>query len=107
MGLVKIGMTVDVPHRLRTLQCMCPAKLTVLAAFHSKDPPGDERELHARFAGDRRHGEWFTATDEITDWAWHDSRTGVAHRKRAQEAIDAAWGRRLPAGPDNAKRKDG
>ena len=94
LGLVKIGMAVDVAARMRSLQNMSPARLIVLAAFYAECATVAECALHQRFRADRRHGEWFAATPEITDWAWHDSPTGQAHRKRAQAAADAVWKRR-------------
>lgn len=106
LGLVKIGTSGDIPHRMRGLQNMCPVKLTVLAAFYVGPGKPDERALHRRFAADRQHGEWFTATDEITDWAWDQGPTGKGHRKRAQDAVDATWSRRLMPMPNDARQAE-
>lgn len=60
--LVKIGRSDDVPRRLADIQRMSPVPLTVLWAT----PGGAELEarLHRRFAGHRRHGEWFDFGDD-------------------------------------------
>ncbi|MGG7568954.1 GIY-YIG nuclease family protein [Streptomyces sirii] len=55
---VKIGVTSDVPRRLREIQNMCPVELEVLWSH-----PGGralEQALHAHFAENHSHGEWFT-----------------------------------------------
>ncbi|WP_331728809.1 GIY-YIG nuclease family protein [Streptomyces canus] len=57
---VKIGTSGDPEARLRQLQSGSPVPLSVLWST-----PGDtalERELHARFAAHRAHGEWFDLT---------------------------------------------
>lgn len=54
-GMIKIGRTVDVPGRIKSLQTGAGAILTTLAVIK-----GDvEQELHKRFSSLRRHGEWF------------------------------------------------
>lgn len=55
--LIKIGVTTDLQMRLSALQATSPDRLTVLGCL-----PGsldDEGSLHARFARERLHGEWF------------------------------------------------
>jgi len=62
-GPIKIGTTVSVDARLKSLQTAWPYKLLVLV-----DVPGDsalECELHARFAAHRMLGEWFQPAPEL------------------------------------------
>jgi hypothetical protein len=58
-GMIKIGRTVDVPGRIKSLQTGAGAILATLAVIN-----GDlEQSLHKRFASLRRHGEWFEDVD--------------------------------------------
>jgi hypothetical protein len=61
-GPVKIGRTrKPMDERLRALQTGSPVKLRVIGVIE-----GDrEGECHRKFAHDRLHGEWFTATDKL------------------------------------------
>lgn len=60
-GLIKIGFTAgDLEERLGGLQCGSPVPL-VVRAWRFGDQ-SLEKELHDRFAPDRRHGEWFSPT---------------------------------------------
>ncbi len=54
---VKIGRSNDATRRLKTLQTSSPLKLVLLGAVHAK--PAYEKYLHACFAKNRTHGEWF------------------------------------------------
>lgn len=66
LGLVKIGVTINVRMRMRALQYMSPAKLTLAAKL-----PGSrvlESWLHTRFASERSHGEWFRKTAELDEY---------------------------------------
>lgn len=65
-GEVKIGISRNVAARVAQLQTASGAALKLLACF-----PGDrdaEAGLHARFARDRRTGEWFTFSPAIERW---------------------------------------
>lgn len=77
-GLVKIGTSVDVATRLRSLR----------ADFLAAIPGGfaDERAMHRRFAHARVSGEWFTPCDEITAYlaALPDSARRVPAPSRSQ-----------------------
>ena len=67
LGLIKIGRTANVPRRMNALRVASPDRLTVLAVLD--DPAGMlERELHIRFAPDRRHGEWFQPSQALEDF---------------------------------------
>lgn len=61
---IKIGFTRGNPYsRLDTLQTGSPTQLTMIA-MHSDDME-TERDLHAKFADYRLHGEWFLMSEEI------------------------------------------
>lgn len=60
---VKIGVTTDLPKRLKALQAANHVALKVLHAI-----PGDqglEGQLHVRFRKYRQNNEWFAMSDEI------------------------------------------
>jgi hypothetical protein len=58
-GPVKIGFTTDHPkRRLTQLQTGSPVELTLRAMIRGTHK--DELSLHAQFAANRLHGEWFT-----------------------------------------------
>jgi len=62
-GLIKIGYTYNVRHRLRGLRACSPLKLELLLVLD-----GDrisEKAFHKRFAKDRKHGEWFFPSVEL------------------------------------------
>lgn len=65
-GLVKIGHAANPESRMKSIQGMSPAKLRLIGYM-----PGsiaDEKALHARFATDRSHGEWFRHSRQISDY---------------------------------------
>ena len=58
-GFIKIGRTVDVDSRIKSLQTGAGAALTLIAVLN-----GDyELELHRRFSCHRKYGEWFDDSD--------------------------------------------
>lgn len=60
-SLVKIGTSLNVEERLRSIQFMSPVPLRLLWKT-----PGDaelETRLHQLFQARRRHGEWFDFSD--------------------------------------------
>lgn len=63
--LIKIGYSQDVQGRLDNLRASSPESLLLLIAIN-----GDrqlEKQLHHRFSGLRKHGEWFCPDQEILD----------------------------------------
>jgi hypothetical protein len=63
---VKIGVSVNVRRRLKSLQTSCPDRLELL---HSAGGTwDDEVQLHKRFAADRLTGEWFRLSPEIAEY---------------------------------------
>lgn len=61
--MVKIGFTVNIDVRIKTLQSMSPTPLDVIAVVYG--PPQIERDLHQQFSHLRRHGEWFDAAPDL------------------------------------------
>lgn len=60
---VKIGFSSNVEHRFKCLQSHSPCKLELLKSIPSDI--GRESRLHAQFSHLRKHGEWFSLTDEL------------------------------------------
>lgn len=61
---LKIGFTNGpVEKRLRALQTASPAPLTLIAV--QAGTCHGERELHAKFAAQRVHGEWFEMSESL------------------------------------------
>lgn len=64
-GLVKIGWATKPEVRMAHMQAHCPVTLRLL---HFEPGNGkQERELHAKFAEFRKHGEWFEEAQAILD----------------------------------------
>lgn len=95
--MVKIGRSVNVSERLRTLQAASPLELRLIDHF-----PGDaalERSLHKQFTDLRRHGEWF-------DFAGRDIQASIA--VAVARAGDGEPSRRRKYGEGSIyQRKDG
>jgi len=62
--LIKIGFTLDVPGRFDRLCGSSPVPLTLLGVM--RGTPATERELHAKFAAQRAHGEWFRPSLQLS-----------------------------------------
>jgi len=62
-GLVKIGFTVDLATRLKTLRSMSPAPVSLLGTI--KGSLRLERFLHEHFRKHHAHHEWFRAHESI------------------------------------------
>lgn len=65
LGLIKIGSTVDLGHRLVCLQTGSPDKLELIGAICADDAFKIEERLHREFADVRTHGEWFQPSAEL------------------------------------------
>jgi hypothetical protein len=63
---IKIGRSDDPTARLAACQTGCPLPLTLLGSIPGR--LSTERELHARFASLRIHGEWFRAETELVEF---------------------------------------
>lgn len=63
---IKIGVSNEPQKRLRGLQTAHHSKLTIIGTMAGGYQL--EGELHARFAGDRMHGEWFRPSAALRDY---------------------------------------
>lgn len=69
-GLVKIGLTENLPQRRSALEAQGGVPLTLLAyrEFPTRsDAAHHEEHLHFKYQNQRRLGEWFADTTEIRD----------------------------------------
>lgn len=62
-GLVKVGTTFRLPHRLAEIETMSPVPVELIG--HVAGGVRREAEYHALFAEQRSHGEWFRYTDYV------------------------------------------
>ena len=67
LGLIKIGATLDLSDRLKTLQVGSPDKLTCVGAIYAPDAFDQEKRLHARLRDHWSHGEWFHPHADILE----------------------------------------
>ena len=63
IGRVKIGVSTNIPARLKSLQCASPVPLDIYGWVRGSHRV--ESEMHRMFARFRTHGEWFTADEAI------------------------------------------
>lgn len=68
-GLVKIGITTDIPARLGNLRNEIHKPLTLLASAKFRNAGKPERELHLMFKKFHSHGEWFSLDDKQIELA--------------------------------------
>lgn len=65
-GLIKIGTAADPIGRVYNMQSNCPITLKILGCIG-----GDyraERDIHRKFAEERRHGEWFEPSARLIEF---------------------------------------
>ena len=70
-GPVKIGHTSNMPHRLRAMQTGSPVRLEASLVIPCLTPRlalDLESSLRERFSSCSIHGEWFSYSDEISEW---------------------------------------
>lgn len=63
-GIVKIGRTSRLKHRMSALRNGAPVPVKLFAVVFGD--PKIEDLLHERFKASRQHGEWFKLTDDIS-----------------------------------------
>lgn len=73
----KIGKAKNVSQRVDNLQVGCPFPLTVIAYALVEDCDRFEKDLHFKYASDRKLGEWFgfmpgVAAQVVSDIEWAD-----------------------------------
>lgn len=62
-GLIKIGKTIDVEQRFRSLNMSSPVDLELVHVFDTLFGDELEESLHAAYDDKRVKGEWFNLTD--------------------------------------------
>ncbi len=65
-GAVKIGTSLNVIDRLKTLQCAHPDDLYLIGAMVGDEDV--EKKLHRQFSHLRIRGEWFRAENELLEY---------------------------------------
>ncbi len=58
-GFIKIGRTINIKKRFKTLSVHLPYKIRLLGIIETNDYIGLEEELHCKYAEKRVNGEWF------------------------------------------------
>ena len=58
-GLTKIGITGNIVKRFGSLSSSSPVVLSLHHQVHCANAAEIEKQLHVKYASDRRHGEWF------------------------------------------------
>jgi Meiotically Up-regulated Gene 113 (MUG113) protein len=66
-GFYKIGKTVNLKNRIREMQTGNPIELQVAHVIYSDRHSDVEQALHAVFADQNVHGEWFKLSDKQID----------------------------------------
>ena len=80
VGMMKIGVTDDIDRRFSCLQLGSPVSLVLRHAVRGRT--AHEAGLHRAFRDERRHGEWFVASERLLSFVDDLKRSGV-------EAVDA------------------
>lgn len=96
LRLIKIGVTLDVGDRLKTLRVGSPDQLELIGAMRRPDAEDIERRLHARFRQHRSHGEWFHPSEEILALVaeWPVDRMEREEDDEMRDALRAVYGPR-------------
>jgi hypothetical protein len=71
-GRIKIGTTIQLATRLKTLANECETDLRILAVMDGDR--GVERAIHERFSGLRAVGEWFEPGDDLLGFIIQEGR---------------------------------
>ncbi|HWQ32280.1 MAG TPA: GIY-YIG nuclease family protein [Blastocatellia bacterium] len=86
MGHYKIGRTIRLSDRIRTLKIQLPFPVEVVTAVEVPNCHECERELHAVFAGCRMNGEWFALNaDDLSSLLCYLDEMSTARLAEAQE----------------------
>jgi hypothetical protein len=66
--LLKIGTTVNIKRRIRTLRTSSPSGKNIVLLAYCAGTAKEEKHFHDRFMHLRLHGEWFKPHTDITDF---------------------------------------
>ena len=83
-NLIKIGRSVNVEDRLKSLQCGCGSRLEIKHVFDADI----EDLLHIEFCHARKHGEWFDVNyREVVNFVNTDKNMKGAYAERMDTTI--------------------
>ena len=69
-SVVKIGVSIDVAARFRTISASFPFPLSILYSFKTQNAYKLERKIHSLLSSLRLNGEWFDSSAlQIIDWS--------------------------------------
>lgn len=86
-GRIKIGITFSISKRLETIQAHSP--LPAVAILLVPGGIKEERGFHARFAAERKHGEWFLLSQKMRNFfKARLCMVGRASLRKAEEEFD-------------------
>jgi hypothetical protein len=100
-GRVKIGRAMDVSARLNQISTGSPFRPTLILAVSGS--LSAEAEVHARFAQDRVHREWFKLSDHLRRYL--NNRLDEQGKAALLEAERAFVGSFQPTPPETGSRK--
>jgi hypothetical protein len=87
-GLIKIGYTIDLDKRLRTVQAHSPVPVKVIGTMRGSYEI--EQEIHSKFASFRKHGEWFAPSERLLSFMnFHNEPINHNMRSSWEELIEA------------------
>lgn len=94
LRLIKIGVTMDLGDRLKTLRVGCPDQLELLGAIYDRGGHVTELTLHGRFDEHRSHGEWFHPCPELLEFIAENSLEAYDRARDAElrSALHKAYG---------------
>lgn len=72
---IKIGWTVNLDRRFRTISTMSPVPIKVLGVMAGGEEV--ERKVHFRFSESCHHGEWFEPSDSLHDFIREHASSGM------------------------------
>lgn len=78
---VKIGYSVDVDSRMKTLQTGFPMKLVLFLVI--RGTPELEKQMHKKFVKSRLRGEWFKLSYEVTEFMVATKSMAIKNRRRS------------------------
>jgi len=87
-GLIKIGYTIDLDKRLRTVQAHSSVPAKVIGTMRGSYEI--EQEIHSKFASFRKHGEWFVPSDSLLSFIdFHNEPINDNMRSSWEELVEA------------------
>lgn len=88
-GPIKIGITDDLPARLRTLQTAHADKLSIIYSFRGKT--SDEEMIHRMFSAYRINGEWFEP-EPVLEYIKRHKKHGARYETQVGDEVNQGAG---------------